>query len=76
MKEMEMFCMPREHRERLIERHKFYVDQSVSRIIRQFDDIENESLRFMGEEGGYVRLSRFLLLAIVMTILWTLKWRP
>ena len=51
MKEMKMFCMRREHREWLIERHKFYVDQSVSRIIRQFDDIENESLRFMEGEG-------------------------
>lgn len=51
MKEMKMFCMRREHREWLIERHKFYVDQLVSRIIRQFDDIENESLRFMEGEG-------------------------
>jgi hypothetical protein len=51
MKEMKMFFMRREHRERLIERHKFYVDQSISRVIRQFDDIENESRGFMEEEG-------------------------
>lgn len=51
MKEMKMFFMRLEHRERLIERHKFYVDQSISRVIRQFDDIENESRGFMEEEG-------------------------
>lgn len=51
MKEMKMFCMRREHREWLIERHKFYVDQSISRVIRQFDDIENEALGFMEGEG-------------------------
>lgn len=51
MKEMKMFYMRRERREWLIERHKFYVDQSISRVIRQFDDIANESRRFMKEEG-------------------------
>lgn len=51
MKEMKMFFMRLEHRERLIERHKFYVDQSISRVIRQVDDIENESRGFMEEEG-------------------------
>lgn len=51
MKEMKMFYMRRERREWLIERHKFYVDQSISRVIRQFDDIKNESLRFMEDEG-------------------------
>ena len=51
MKDMKMFCMRRERREWLIERHKFYVDQSISRVIRQFDDIENESLGFMEGEG-------------------------
>lgn len=48
---MKMFCMRREHREWLIERHKFYVDQSISRVIRRFDDIENEYLVFMEGEG-------------------------
>ena len=71
-KEMKMFCMRREHREWLIERHKFYVDQSMSRVIRRLDDIDNEPLRF---KRGYVRLSRFAFLVIVLIILWPLKWR-